>query len=80
MLGLGCYKDLALLTAAGIATMVACLISPLGQRLDGILISLGAFCLLQSIGVVVYHLRYSPLARRTRNEPASVICEIPESS
>lgn len=80
MLGLGCYKDLALLTTAGIATMVACLISPLGQRLDGILISLGAFCLMQSIGVVVFHLRYGPLARRTRNKPANAICDIPETS
>jgi len=75
MLGLGCYKDLALLTAGGVATMVACLLSPLGQRLDGILIALGAFCLLQSIGVVIHHLRFSPLANKKKS--AAVICDVP---
>lgn len=77
MLGLGCYKDLALLTAGGIATMVACLLSPLGQQLNGILISLGAFCLIQSIGVVIYHLKFGPLAVNA-DKPADVICDVPE--
>lgn len=75
MLGMGSYKDLALITAGGIATMVACLVSPLGQRLDGILIALGAFSLLQTIGVVIHHLRFSPLAANI-NKKAAVICEV----
>lgn len=74
MLGLGCYKDLALVTAGGIATMVACLISPLGQRLDGILVAIGAFSLLQTFGVVIHHLRFSPLA--SKGKDATVMCDV----
>jgi putative MATE family efflux protein len=74
MLGLGCYKDLTIVTTFGVATMVGCLLSPLGQRLDGILIALGAFCLFQSIGVVIHHLKFSPLA--SKNKTAQVFCDV----
>jgi putative MATE family efflux protein len=75
MLGLCCYKDLALLTSSGIAAMVLCLLSPLGQRLDGILLSLGAFCSFLSIGVIIHHLRFSPLSK-SRKQHAEVMCDV----
>jgi Na+-driven multidrug efflux pump len=46
----------------GIVTMVACLTSPLGQRLDGILLSLMTFCSFQAIAVVTHYLKFGPLA------------------
>jgi len=64
MLGLGRFKALACLTALGVSAMVAGILSPLGQRLDGILFSLAAFCAAQAIGVLVYHVRIGPLARK----------------
>jgi putative MATE family efflux protein len=75
LLGLGCYRDLMLITAAGIATMVACLTSPLGKRLDGILLSLMAFCSLQAVAVVVHYLKIGPLAVRWQksNKAAGVV-------
>lgn len=64
MLGLGRFKALASLTALGVSAMVGGIVSPLGQRLDGILWSLAAFCAAQAIGVLVYHVRIGPLRRR----------------
>lgn len=64
MLGLGRYKALATVTAMGVGTMVACLSSPMGKRLDGILLSLASFCAFQSLAVLFYHLRIGPLRRR----------------
>jgi putative MATE family efflux protein len=64
MLGLSKFKALASLTALGVSAMVAGIISPLGKRLDGILLSLAAFCAAQAIGVLVYHVRIGPLRRR----------------
>ena len=64
MLGLGKFKALATVTAMGGAVMVGCLASPLGKRLDGILLSLAAFCAYQSLAVLIYHLRIGPLRRR----------------
>ncbi len=62
MMGLGCFKELALCTAVGIGTMVACLRSPLGSTLGGILLSMVAFCSLQAIAMLLFHLRIGPLA------------------
>ena len=64
MLGLGRFRALATLTALGVGTMVAGLYSPLGQRLDGILLLLAGFCAVQAVGVLVYHLRIGPLRLR----------------
>ena len=77
MLGLGSYKDLAILTACGVATMVGCLVSPLGQRLDGILISLGVFCSFLSVGVITHYLRFGPLAKN--NRAADEICNVEQT-
>lgn len=64
MLGLGRFKALASLTALGVSAMVLGIVSPLGKRLDGILLSLAAFCAAQAVGVLVYHVRIGPLRRR----------------
>lgn len=62
MIGTGCYKDLALITFAWIGGMVACLSSPLGQRLDGIMWSILLSSLLQQAGVITHYLKIGPLA------------------
>ena len=64
MLGLGAFRDLAMITAMGVGTMVACLASSLGQTLNGVLISLAAFNLFQGLAVTLHHARVSPLRRR----------------
>jgi len=64
LLGLGAYKDLAVITAMGVGCMVSCLLSPLGKSLNGILLSLAAFNLFQGLAVTLHHVRFSPLRRR----------------
>ena len=64
MLGLGSFRDLALITALGVAVMVSCLASPLGSTLNGVLVSLAAFNLVQGLAVTLHHVRVSPLRRR----------------
>jgi putative MATE family efflux protein len=63
LLGLGLFRDLAVITSVGVAVMVACLASPLGGTLNGVLISLAAFNLVQGLGVTWHHVRISPLRR-----------------
>ena len=62
------YKDLSLITAAGIAGMVGCLYSPLGQRLDGIMWSILLCNVFQSVGVVTHFLKVGPLARVSKKK------------
>jgi len=77
LLGLQKYRDLMLLTATSVASMVACLLSPLGLRLDGILWSIMVFNGIQAIGVVGHYLKIGPLAiRRKRNRNASMALAI----
>ena len=64
ILGLGKFKALACITAIGVSTMVVGILSPLGRRIDGILLSLAAFCGVQAISVLVYHVKIGPLRRR----------------
>lgn len=65
MLGMGQYKDLAVLTSLGVILMLALLSSPfLGTGLNAVVISLAGFHAVQSIGVVLHHLKRGPLARR----------------
>lgn len=64
LLGLGAFKDLAIITAMGVGCMVSCLASPLGKSLNGILLSLAAFNLFQGLAVTLHHVRLSPLRRR----------------
>lgn len=64
LLGLGAFKDLAIITAMGVLCMISCLISPLGKSLNGILLSLAAFNLFQGLAVTLHHVRVSPLRRK----------------
>lgn len=66
LLGLQKYRDLMLLTAGSAASMVACLASPLGQRLDGIMWSIMVFTGVQAAGVVGHYLKLGPLARKKK--------------
>jgi putative MATE family efflux protein len=68
MMGLGCYRDLAVITATWIAAMVACLTSPLGKRLDGIMWSILLSSLVQAVGVVVHFLKIGPLAVKKKKQ------------
>ena len=64
MLGLGSFRDLAIITGIGVAVMISCLASPLGNSLNGVLLSLAAFNFVQGLAVTLHHLRVSPLRRR----------------
>ena len=65
MMGLGCYKDLAWITAIGIITMIGCLASPVfGRRLDGIMWSIFISSIVQAVGVTWHYLRVGPLSSR----------------
>lgn len=64
MIGLGAYKALATVTGIGVAVMAAVLTTPVTKRLDGILLSILAFHIVQAIGVLFHHLRISPLRPR----------------
>lgn len=63
MMGVGAYKELAMITMGYIATMIGCLsFTPLGQRLDGIMWSILLSSMVQQIGVVGHYLKVGPLA------------------
>ena len=64
MLGLGCFRDLALLTAVGTLTLLGLLSTPLGNRLDGILVSLAIFNIVQGVSVLTHYLKFGPLAKK----------------
>jgi len=68
MLGLGSFKALATITTISVSIMVALLKSPMAQTLNGVLLSIAAFSLFQSLAVVVYHVRIGPLRRRGKFE------------
>ena len=71
MLGLGCYRDLAIITGTWIAGMVACLLSPLGKRLDGIMWSILLSSIVGQILQLVHYLKFSPLSKRKGDQEAS---------
>jgi Na+-driven multidrug efflux pump len=64
LLGLGCFRDLALLTAGGVLTLVALLSTSLGQSLEGILIAMAIFNAIQGVSVLTHYLKIGPLARK----------------
>ncbi|KAL7441574.1 hypothetical protein ACHAXH_010007 [Discostella pseudostelligera] len=64
MLGIGMFRDLVVITALGVGVMISCLSSPLGKTLNGVLISLAAFNLIQGVALTMHHVRISPLRRR----------------
>ena len=71
MLGLGSIRDLALVTAGGVGVMIACLVSPLGKRVEGIVLSIAAFHLVQAVAMVWHYLRVGPLRREKTNKVAT---------
>ena len=64
MLGLSAFRDLALVTVIGVFTMVLGLASPLGNTLNGVLLSLAAFNVVQGLSVTCWYVRFSELRRR----------------
>ena len=63
MLELGSFQDLALITMLGVGVMVPCLASPLGKTLNGVLISLATFNLVQGLALNLHQMRISALWR-----------------
>jgi putative MATE family efflux protein len=68
MMGLGSFKDLALVTAGSVGAMVACFATPMGKGLDGIMWSILISNILQAVGVVWHYLKVGPLAVRRQEE------------
>ena len=66
LLGLGSFRDLMLITAGGIATMMLCLASPLARGLSGILQSFAVFTIVQAVAVVLHYLKWGPLSVQRR--------------
>jgi len=62
MLGLGCFRDLALLTAGGTVILLGFLSTPLGQSLEGILTAMALYCSIQGASVLLHYLKIGPLA------------------
>jgi Na+-driven multidrug efflux pump len=70
LLGLSNFRDLMIITTGGIATMVACLTSPLAKGLEGILGSFLVFTTVQAIAVLVHYLKIGPLANVSKENKA----------
>jgi Na+-driven multidrug efflux pump len=64
MLGMGHYRDLALITAFTMGINVALINSPLGNQLQGILLSMAIYCFIQAICVIFHHFKVGTLSRR----------------
>uniref|UniRef100_A0A7S4BZK7 Protein RFT1 homolog n=1 Tax=Chrysotila carterae TaxID=13221 RepID=A0A7S4BZK7_CHRCT len=67
LMGVGGFGFLAGLTSVGVLAMVCGLMLP-NCGLNGILLSLGAFHVVQAAGVLYHHLRLGPLAVRRATE------------
>ena len=64
MLGTGQYRDLAMMTALSVTTNVALINSPLGNRLDGILMSMAFSWSIHGLLVLIHHFRVGSLSER----------------
>ncbi|CAM9881616.1 unnamed protein product, partial [Heterosigma akashiwo] len=64
LLGLQRFRALAAITGLGLAVMLACLASPLGATLHGVLLSIAAFNVTEALVLVYHHVRLGPLRRR----------------
>jgi len=67
MMGLGSYKHLAIITGIWIAGMILSLMSPLGQRLDGIMWSILLSTIMCRLAVVGHYLKIGPLSIKRDN-------------
>jgi putative MATE family efflux protein len=66
MLGLGCFRDLAVITLAGAGLLLALLSTPLGYSLEGIMVALAIFNAIQGISVLMHYLWFGPLAKKRK--------------
>ena len=64
MVGMGKFKALTSCTIIGASVMVASIVSPLGKTLNGVLLSLAVFNLIQAITMVWHHLKIGPFSKR----------------
>ena len=64
MVGMGKFKALTSCTLIGASVMIASIISPLGKSLNGVLLSLAAFNLIQAVAMVWYYLKIGPFSRK----------------
>eukprot|EP00980_Cylindrotheca_fusiformis_P011454 scaffold2654_cov126-Cylindrotheca_fusiformis.AAC.10 len=71
MLGLGSYKELAMITGAWTVSMIGCLASPLGKRLDGIMWSILVSAIMGQVMVVGHYLKFCPLVKQVKEEAAA---------
>eukprot|EP00549_Striatella_unipunctata_P026066 CAMPEP_0118719848 /NCGR_PEP_ID=MMETSP0800-20121206/29752_1 /TAXON_ID=210618 ORGANISM="Striatella unipunctata, Strain CCMP2910" /NCGR_SAMPLE_ID=MMETSP0800 /ASSEMBLY_ACC=CAM_ASM_000638 /LENGTH=185 /DNA_ID=CAMNT_0006627361 /DNA_START=537 /DNA_END=1094 /DNA_ORIENTATION=+ len=67
LLGLGCFRDLTLVTVMGISIMVSTLASPLGKGLEGIMWCNLIFCAYQAISLCGHYSFFGPLSQRKRD-------------
>ncbi len=65
MLGLELFKDLMCSTVIGVSVMYACLSSPLGKSLNGIMLSLLVFNVYRAFAMVFHYFKMGPLALRS---------------
>lgn len=74
MMGLGSYRDLAIITGVWVATMIGGILSPLGKRLDGIMWSIFIATIVAQIGTLGHYLKIGPLAnlhKKKKSETAT---------
>jgi putative MATE family efflux protein len=73
LIGLERFKALATITGMGVLCMLACLMSPLGMTLNGVLLSIASFNACEAILLVYHHIRIGPLRRkRNRNRGTAI--------
>jgi len=68
MMGMGSYRDLAIITGGWIAIMIGCLMSPFGKSLDGIMWSLFFSSVVSQVAILWHYLKMSPLARKSNDK------------
>mmetsp|Transcript_15319 Transcript_15319/g.37694 ORF Transcript_15319/g.37694 Transcript_15319/m.37694 type:complete len:566 (-) Transcript_15319:4028-5725(-) len=68
MMGLGQYRDLAIITGVWVLTMIGGILSPLGKRLDGIMWSIFIATIVANIGTVGHFLKIGPLANLNKKK------------
>ena len=72
MMGLGCYKDLAIITGVWVATMIGGIMSPLGKRLDGIMWSIFIATIVAQFGTLGHYLKLGPLSNLGKKKTNTV--------
>lgn len=68
MMGLGNYRDLAIITAVWVFAMMGGIMSPLGKRLDGIMWSIFFATIVAQVGTIGHYLKIGPLANLNKKK------------